>query len=410
MTKTHTIQISLVPFFIALLLSPFMLFAYDAGNDAISRTHVDSYQNFTIVDTNNAFDANGNVTEFEYYAANTNAFRIVVVDAGNMVKWVSDEITPAVGTGTHTPAAPVAVEAGWNLAIYSVSTGVIPFDFGGALAVYEANNAGLPEVGEVLTPEDTTDRFYSLNASIEADDDGDNVFGDADICANTDGDMFPKYGDKTAKNRWMLNEFNVWVTNAKSGTMGTFAPTIEDTKGCNGKQILDILTEKTGLDYGGEYKYGITKGSIELFMSGVYHVGPTLLETVEVVADDVDGSTSVNALEVDTDYTLKAYGTANAGDGIDFDADFSYRAATSLEWTDAVSTYEYLGDTLLDLMVDGGFVTWGDGTYHADHIYSYDLAGTGAPVVLGVYDTYFPGNTGSLFVDIIEDKWVNLWE
>jgi hypothetical protein len=390
-----------------LLLLPSVLFAYDAGNEALVRTETDQYANFTIVDTNNPFPTDGTTTGFEFYAANTNPFRIVIVDEANVVKWVSDEIIPSVGVGTHN--ASVAVEAGWNLAIYSAQAGVIPFDWAGTAAEYTPNNDGLPVVGETLAQEGTTNRTYSLNASIVTDEDGDGVSSDVDLCPDTEADVFPKYGDKTAKNRWMLNSSFNWVTNAKAGTMGTFAPTIDDTYGCSGEQILDILEEKTGLDFGGEKKYGITKGSIEAWIAGEYHVGMTLVETVEVPADDVDGVVSDTTLETDTDYVLKAYGTANAGDGIDFDADYSFRTGSSVTWTDAVSTYEYLGDTLLDLMVEGGFVTWGDGTYHADHMYNYALVGGGSTVTLGVFDTYFPGNTGSLFVDIIEDKWVDLW-
>jgi hypothetical protein len=401
-------RVALITGLIVSLLAPFMLLAYDAGNDALPRTETDQYTNFTIVDTNNPFPSDGTVTEFEYYAANTNPFRVVIVDEGNVVKWVSDEVTPT-GVGVDTFSANVAVEAGWNLAIYSAQAGVIPFDWAGTAAEYTPNNDGLPTVGETLAQEGTTNRTYSLNATLETDEDNDGVVGGDDLCEGTVADAFPKYGDKTAKNRWMLNSNFDWVTNAKAGTMGTFAPTIEDTYGCSGEQILDILEEKTGLDFGGEKKYGITKGSIEAWIEGEYHVGLTTVETVEVPAEDVDGVESNTTLETDTDYVLKAYGTANAGDNIEFDADFSFRTGSSVTWTDAVSTYEYLGDTLLDLMVDGGFVTWGDGTFHADHTYNYAMVGAGAPVTLGVYDTYFPGNTGSLFVDIIEDKWVDLW-
>jgi len=130
-------------------------------------------------------------------------------------------------------------------------------------------------------------------------------------------------------------------------------------------------------------------------LDGMYY-----LETVEVPANDADGVSSVGTLMSGQDYKFKAYGIANAGDSIDFDADFSFRTGSSIEWTDDVSTYEYLGDTLLDLMVNGSFVQWGDNTFHADHVYWHDFSGLGTSVEFQVYDVYYPNNTGSLFVDI----------
>ena len=57
-------------------------------------------------------------------------------------------------------------------------------------------------------------------------------------------------------------------------------------------------------------------------------------------------------------------------------------------------------------MVDAGFVNWDDdATYNADHVYWYEMTGTGVPVSFQVYDVYYPNNTGNLTVDIYAKLW-----
>lgn len=377
------------------------------GNDTTARTIVDTYHNFTIIDTNFPASAEGELTQFDYYAYNTNPFRFILVDGTNEVKWVSDQITPvSSGVGTYTPAAPVYINTSWNVGLYFANTGTIPFAYTGAPAFYEPNNAGLPVVGETLNYQGLSNRVYSFVATgiVGFDADNDGVLNSEDKCPNTVADAFSNYGESS--NRWMWDG-DSWVKSGKPGTQGTFNPDLAYTYGCSGTQILNAMVVATGLDFDGHYKFGVSKSILEDWNRGTYYIGPTFVETIVVPADSTVAVSSSSTLESGKDYFLKAYGTANAGDGIEFDAQYSYRTPTSTEWTDAVSTYESYGTGLLDLYVGGADVDWG--AYNIGHTYQISYAGTGSVLSLLINDAYYPNNDGSLSVDIIEDKWVSLW-
>ncbi|MEK7081038.1 MAG: hypothetical protein AAB902_01465 [Patescibacteria group bacterium] len=157
----------------ALLIAPFGLAMpakaaiVDVGNTAISRTSLDGFSNFTIVDTNNPVSANGSLDTFTYYAKNTNSFEFVLVDSSNVVKWISPTITPTPGEGVKTwiPGGAVSVTMNWNLGVHFDSTGTIPFDSTGNLATYTSNGSGMPTVGVALIPAGTTNRTYSFGAT-----------------------------------------------------------------------------------------------------------------------------------------------------------------------------------------------------------------------------------------------------
>lgn len=136
------------------------------GNDDAYRSITDTYYNFTIIDTNNPSSEFGALNTFSYYAANTNPFRFVLVDEGDVVKWLSNEITPP-GTGAQSwpLSTPVPVEPGWNLGLYFAQTGTVPFTYIGAPAYYEPNNAGVPFVGETLSYAGSSGRVYSFVAT-----------------------------------------------------------------------------------------------------------------------------------------------------------------------------------------------------------------------------------------------------
>lgn len=250
------------------------------------------------------------------------------------------------------------------------------------------------------------DAVVALNAvDATADTDSDGVVDISDLCptgttADTGTWLLP-----WGTNRWQVQDGNQWYQNKpgpKNTRTATWGYDIGYTYGCNGHQILTMLNNELGNVMTGHWKYGLSSSVLQEFhqdlsdgvLDGMYY-----LETVTVPANDTDGVTSIASLENGKAYKFKASGTANAGDGIEFDADYSFRTPSSVAWTDAVSTYESYGDTLLDLMVNGGFVNWGS-AFDPSHTYSYNMTGTGAPVTFGVNDVYYPNNTGNLTVDI----------
>jgi hypothetical protein len=156
---------------IALVVAPFgvstmaeAVSPVTVGNDAADRIILDTYSDFTIIDTNNPVSADGWLSTFSFYAENDNPFQFVLVDESNEVKWISPTITPAVN-GPQSYSYVVAVEEGWNLGVHFEETGTIPFDQIGEQAVYTPNNNGMPVVGDLLTIEGTNGRTYSWGAS-----------------------------------------------------------------------------------------------------------------------------------------------------------------------------------------------------------------------------------------------------
>ena len=146
--------------------------ATNYGNAAIARTYTDTFYAFSIVDTVATAPSGGVITDLNYYAANTNPFRFVLIDsvAGGNVLWVSPDITPAgVGAATFTPSVPVPVQAGNAIGIYSDSYGVIPFDLntpyfaGSGPDPFTLYNEPVPAAGDTLPFVGITDRDYSYN-------------------------------------------------------------------------------------------------------------------------------------------------------------------------------------------------------------------------------------------------------
>ncbi|MFH1770005.1 MAG: hypothetical protein ABH828_00435 [archaeon] len=126
----------------------------------------------------------------------------------------------------------------------------------------------------------------------------------------------------------------------------------------------------------------------------------TQIESFDVQADGTVATTTAY-LASGTTYLVEASGTANAGDTIDFDAQYSLtnRIVNDI-WTDLVSGYEGYGPDLLELKVNGNFVDWG--AYNAMHKYMIELAGDGNQASFEIYDTYPVNNVGYLTVNIYE--------
>ncbi len=128
-----------------------------------------------------------------------------------------------------------------------------------------------------------------------------------------------------------------------------------------------------------------------------------LVDTVEVIANELPPTCSNVLLESGKKYLLKASGTAFAGDTIDFDAKYSItKRILDDTWTDLVSGYPGYGPTLLNLAVNGVFVDWG--AFNEDHVYYWKMDGIGSCVPLWIYDVHYPNNTGSLIVEIYQEE------
>lgn len=159
--------------FAAVLPAQALAAGITVGNNTSVQTQLDTYSNFTVIDTNHPVSGNGSLSTFNYYAANTNPFAFVLVDSSGVVQWMSDTITPAgVGVYSYTPSSSVPVAAGWNLGVYFTETGTIPFEYNtGAPAEWTPNGSGAPTVGSALTYESTStfgdwvDRVYSFDAT-----------------------------------------------------------------------------------------------------------------------------------------------------------------------------------------------------------------------------------------------------
>ena len=162
-------MVSIGPLLFALPIAIALAAGPTVGNPTTKRKSVDTYSDFTVIDTNHPVNASGDLTTFQYYAANRNPFEFVLVDKNNVVRWISPPILPSgEGAGSYTAEKPVPVQAGWNLGVHSESTGVIPFDQPGARIVSTPNNSGTPTVGSAIKPfnipSGTFARVYSISA------------------------------------------------------------------------------------------------------------------------------------------------------------------------------------------------------------------------------------------------------
>lgn len=141
---------------------------FTVGNDTVSGTNTDSWSDFVVVDTNNPASSDGMLTNFSYYASRTNPFLFIVVDGGNTVKWVGEEIVPSTtGVNTYNLPSPVSIETGWNIGLYYPSNGTVPYNLVGEDALYTLQGHGVPVEGEVLdgAAVGNHSRTYSFNAN-----------------------------------------------------------------------------------------------------------------------------------------------------------------------------------------------------------------------------------------------------
>jgi hypothetical protein len=146
------------------------------GNASVNRPNLDTFVNFTVVDQTNPADADGLLDRITYYArllapaSNQNGVALAIVrktascpgaTCSFKVVWISNNLANPAASGayTFTPATPIPIKAGDNLALYFPGRGLVPYTL---LAdedpqqweFWEANNSGKPLAGEQLTISD----------------------------------------------------------------------------------------------------------------------------------------------------------------------------------------------------------------------------------------------------------------
>ena len=271
-----------------------------------------------------------------------------------------------------------------------------PVETGTDGVVTAKKNAGSPPVAEepVLPPVDDP---------LSDDDDGDGVPDALDLCPGTDSTTSHWFTyDTYGWNTWKFSSIgwatrNVKDTGLLQGPKGSY--TLEDTMGCSCTQIVDKIKELTADDSKGKFSCSISLlDDFALDIADGAFDGYELVETVVVPATSLTPTLSVAVLEAETIYQLTASGTADAGDGITFDAQYATTDGTT--WTDLVPGYEDQGTGLLNLYVDGVDIGWG--AFNAAHSYTIEYTGTGAEVAFHIFDIYPANNTGGLSVDILK--------
>lgn len=363
---------------------------HELGNDLIDRAYLDTYANFSIVDTE-TYSENGLLYKLEYYAGRDSMFKFLLVDESKEVVWKSDAIYPdsVNDVNTYILGTPVAYESGWTIGFWFQGNGVIPFDYNGAAdpLYYTPNGNGEPNVGDIITTQGTTKRDYSYRAYIEEyDSDNDGVVDSKDYCSETTSDQF-----ELGTNRWMYDG-SEWVTNSPNDKGPKVGFTMEETLGCGCNQIIDHMEAITGFEFEGHRKYGCSKSLVQDWISGMYYIG-----TYKVPVTNGDGiDTDFDSVE-GTQYYVEAEGTYRFAPwgayGI-ADAEWAYRNDGYAEpiaphmWTVGENSYPSIVG--LDVQIDSTNIDWGD--YSEDHMYSTMVTGTGNPLNFAIYDSAYGDN------------------
>lgn len=100
------------------------------GNEPVKKQLPDSWGNFYILDRNRPLTQNGEVKTWEIWAENTNSVQLMIYrPTGNSwaVVGKSDVKTPQVGFNEFSLPAPIQVQKGDCLGIYSPKAGIVSF-------------------------------------------------------------------------------------------------------------------------------------------------------------------------------------------------------------------------------------------------------------------------------------------
>lgn len=101
-----------------------------AGNDVIDRPEIDDRSDFYILDSNNPFQSNALVSDWEVFANTASPIELVLyrkLSSSYTVVGRSGLETPTVGFNKFTLASPISVEAGDFVGLYLPSEQLVPF-------------------------------------------------------------------------------------------------------------------------------------------------------------------------------------------------------------------------------------------------------------------------------------------
>lgn len=225
-----------------------------AGNAVIDRNSVDTWVNFYVVDANQPFGADGDVSAWEVYAKTTNRVQLVVYRYSNGWSEVgrSGVVTPVLGYNQFALGSVIHVHAGDYVGLYfpesgsvaysqnaadtlGVATGVVSYTNQGAGSV--AFNNGASRVYSVRATGTATEQ--NQNNGGEDEEDSDNGEGRIGVCHVTGhGVVFIEVSQSGWENGheghgdWQVSSASDCVTSGSGSTSDT---NDEDSVNVNGK-------------------------------------------------------------------------------------------------------------------------------------------------------------------------------
>lgn len=247
------------------------------------------------------------------------------------------------------------------------------------------------------------------------DKDGDGVLDDVDFCptgTTEDG----AWDEKLGVNRWEVKMYNnvlTWYQN-KPAKKGNFVATpskydIEDTYGCNGHQILQLLKDEFGDSMGGHWKFGLSSSVLMDFIKDVEDGkldGKYLLWEGLVPATNSTGITTPFNSEIGTKYLLETSGTykfANWTDAGIADAKYSLRLPGYTNTTGVIAWIDGMDfpapyTNWLKLWVNGSSPDWNGDT--TSHMYTSEFMGDSNPMIFNIMDDNYSDNVGGLNIKV----------
>lgn len=202
--------------------------------------------------------------------------------------------------------------------------------------------------------------------------------------------------------------FSINTTDGSTTSIATLPVALADL--ASGPSIPDDVIE-TETAWGNGIPF-VTSNWAMYFNYSVKETQPVFIQTLTVPSNNSTGITS-NTLTNGKQYQIEVSGTwkfvnwaTQAIPDLGYaDAGYSYRipliyaANTENAWVSGDNLYvPYVG--YLELQIDNQNINWG--SYASDHIYTFEVTGSGSPLNFRILDNVYGDNVGSLTVNIYE--------